>query len=119
VTEPTIILLAILGSGAVSALIAGWLVRRKTKAGAKVDEAVAADRITGSSLSLVDRWEKRVMALEDETAALRVRVRLLEDTNEILYRGAMKLQGQVMALGHEPVWRVESLRPLPEADKRE
>ena len=92
---------------------AGWFLWRARRAKIDVD---AAEVLTGAALEMVQRWEKRVIALEtsrnemeEEIKQLKARVRVLEDENHILRTGAGRLEGQVVSLGHTPVWRLSHL----------
>ena len=92
---------------------AGLLLYRSQRGKNKAD---AADLLTGSALDMVKRWETRVKELEaqveeqgKEIHELERRVRVLENENERLRDGAERLEGQVVSLGHVPVWTREKL----------
>lgn len=69
----------------------------------------AASSITGSAVTLVQRWEKRVQELEAKVDELEERVDVLEKENRCLRIGAERLEGQVVSLGHRPVFSLREL----------
>lgn len=97
------IVVAILANGV------GWWIARSQRQ--KLD-ADAADVLTGSALRMVERWERRVSQLEKEIGRLERKVRLLTEATEALCKGAARLEGQIVAMGHEPVWRLDTLGDL-------
>ena len=94
------IVVAVLGNAA------GLLLWRSQK---KKLQADATGILTTAAVGMVQRGEKRVLDLESAVEELRQRVRVLEDENECLRRGASRLEGQVESLGHAPVWRLRDL----------
>lgn len=76
--------------------------------------AEAADVITDSSLKIVKRMERRVCELEVDmeqqranSAAQAIQIVNLNRLVDDLRRGANRVIGQLVSLGHEPVWRPE------------
>lgn len=92
----------------------------KTEAEADKVDADASAVLAATALNIVKRWEVRVLDLEKrvdelesenktlrhDVARLTERVAGLEGENHTLREGALLLQGQVVDLGANPVWRV-------------
>ena len=107
---PTIvtIIIAFLANGA-SLLL--WCAQRQ-KLGAN-----AAGAITDSALKMVNKMAEQVDHLTKELEELKVeylakikelenRITVLERENERLRRGVTRLEGQIMSMGVEPVWKL-------------
>ena len=84
--------------------------------------ADAATSLTGSALELATRYEREADELRQQVQELKKRVvdlenRLdaIEKENLLLRWGAERLQGQVVSMGHRPVWCVEELPVKHEA----
>lgn len=69
----------------------------------KKDNADVAGTLTTGAMSMVEKWERRVVALEQEVAALK-------QESEIWKAGCYLLIGQLVEIGHEPVWRPPTRR---------
>ena len=105
------------GLAALPGLYQTWQARRRTDAETDKTSADGASIITTAALGMVTRWEARVKTLECLVDELNRRVKALEDENEDLWRGASRLEGQVISLGHEPVWTPGRMRvETPPAD---
>lgn len=111
------IIAALLGGGGVFV----WRSQcRKNEADADKADAESSAVIAATALNMVKRWEVRVLDLEKrvgelesenktlrhDVARLTERVAGLEGENHTLREGALLLQGQVVDLGANPVWRV-------------
>ena len=126
---------AVIANGVI-ALVAHWRRKKVDAEAAKADaeagkadaeasrvDAEAADVLTGTALRIVKRMEKKVLELEaqlteqqiisreqgKEIRVLQCRVKILEDENHDLRRGAERLVIQVEARGETPEWRPEEL----------
>jgi uncharacterized protein HemX len=120
----------------VAALLSGggmflWRAQHhKTEAEADKTEAEGSAVLAATALSMVKRWEVRVLDLEKrvgeletenrqlshEVECLGKRVDTLEAENCMLRQGALLLQGQVVDLGASPIWRVPEVWPSQSGD---
>ncbi len=99
---------------AIGANVGAWFLIRPR---IKQTNADAAESLTGSALSMVKRWERRVIELEACVTELDARVKKLERENEGLRHGASRLESQLDSLNIPPVWRMKDLITALKAPK--
>lgn len=119
--------ISVMGS-AFTALGVAWLTirgnRHAQKATAEKDHATAAHEITDAATSMMDRMEKRLLALEtlsaDQSRTIATlqsqqivnvaQIRFLTDRVATLTMGVGVLSGQIVEMGGNPKW-IDSVEP--------
>lgn len=81
-------------TAATVAILPALLKMRSEKEKAEADKDAT---LTGSAMSMVEAWEKRVQRLEDKVADL-------EQSEDYWKRGCYRLINQLTSLGIQPCW---------------
>jgi cell division protein FtsB len=111
------VIVSVVANGAI--ILVAWWRRKKVGAETAKVDAEAADVLTGTALRIVTRMEQKVLEVEAQLAEqkgisteqgkeirkLQCRVKILEDENSDLRRGAERLVGQLVDAKLEPDWR--------------
>lgn len=115
------LVIAVLGSGAVSALVTQVASRHKTRADAHKTEAESANQITESALLLLDPLREQIANMQEQLNQHASQIEKLRKQNlhyakriELLTAGIGILISQLAEAKLEPAWKPDPWDPDPD-----
>ena len=92
-----------------------WRQERKDQRRLPVLEVSDGINASRTAADVVEKYSRELMSMRDDLATMREEIRELQNQLEAKdeqiekwQRGIERLIGQVVSLGHEPVWRPEA-----------